>query len=218
LTATIYHSIKRLSDKDIKFKDCKWLNLQALCSRYIDPKNEELTSIKYFTALSWKSAARIKQQICINALLYQCGTNIDIIYGKFKQKQKWCSLCKQNFISHEEKLTDVNIAIYMFENALKNNFDEAVIISADSDLIPAINRVKAIFPDKTISLLPPCGNPAVDLISVSPKKNRMRESALLDSKLPAICGIFKMPEEWQSKNYFFDAQTKQYIFNGRPTT
>ncbi|MBR2082614.1 MAG: NYN domain-containing protein [Elusimicrobiaceae bacterium] len=49
---------------------------------------------------------------------------------------------------HEEKLTDVNIAIYLLEIALKNTVDEAVIVSADSDLIPAILAIKRNFPGK----------------------------------------------------------------------
>jgi len=52
------------------------------------------------------------------------AVNIEVIYGKFKVKDKKCPLCEQDYKGHEEKLTDVNLAIWLFENALKNSFDE----------------------------------------------------------------------------------------------
>jgi uncharacterized LabA/DUF88 family protein len=48
------------------------------------------------------------------------------------------------------KQTDVNIAIYLFEEAFKNHYDTSFILTADTDLAPAILSVKRNFPEKRI--------------------------------------------------------------------
>jgi uncharacterized LabA/DUF88 family protein len=136
----LYHSIKRAAKKNIRFIDCKWLNLETVCKHYINISGERLEGIKYFTSLSWKPTSLKKQKNYISAL-HACCSNIEVIYGKFKVKDKKCPPCKRDYKEHEEKLTDVNLAIWLFENALKNSFDEAVIVSADSDLIPPITAI-----------------------------------------------------------------------------
>jgi uncharacterized LabA/DUF88 family protein len=196
----LYHSIERSAKVDSKFNDCKWLDLLAVCNRYINISFEKLVGIKYFTARSWIPKSRERQAVYIKALLYQCGTNIEIIYGQFKQRMKVCPLCLKEFKTHEEKLTDVNLAIHLFENALKNTFDEAIIISADSDLIPPIKAIKGNFPEKIISVLPPINNPAIDLINNAHKRYKMKSKTLLSSLLPNPCGTLKMPKSWQCEN------------------
>lgn len=208
----LYHSIERVARTDIKFKDCKWLDLQSMCNKYIDKSKEELSKIKYFTAVSWKPTSRLKQQIYINALLQKCGTDIEIVYGKFKTKQRFCPTCQKEYEAHEEKLTDVNLAISLFENAMKNTFDEAVIVSADSDLIPPITAIKSLYADKCIAVLPPYTNPAADLKNNAHKSYKMKANTLLNSLLPNPCGAFNMPDRWKGNNYIYDNQVKKFIF------
>ena len=208
----LYHSIDRLAETNIKFKNCKWLNLHSLCLRYIDNAHDKFVGIKYFTALSWKPQSRERQINYINALLTQCGDAIEIIYGKFKKRNRYCNLCHGLSVCHEEKLTDVNLAISLFENAYKNTFDEAIILSADSDLIPPITAIKTIFADKVVSILPPCDNSAQDLINNAHKRYKMKQKSLLMSILPDSCGIYSIPPKWDSKNYVFNSSSKKYIF------
>jgi len=189
--------LKELQKQIKKFINCKWLDLEALCHRYIDVAHESYVGIKYFTALSWKSASLPKQQNYINALLAH-SKNIEIIYGKFKAKTKNCPLCSRQYVGHEEKLTDVNLAISLFENAFKGTLDEAVIISADSDLIPSILAIKRLFPDKCIAVLPPYYNSANDLINNAHKKYKMKADALFNSILPNPVSVFSKPIEWNS--------------------
>jgi uncharacterized LabA/DUF88 family protein len=208
----LYHSIKRASEKDIRFIDCKWLDLSKMCSFYIDTANEQLTGIKYFTALSWKLTSKPKQQTYINALVSHCK-NVDIFYGKFKARDKQCPLCHRRYTSHEEKLTDVNLAISLLQNAYDNTFDEAIVVSADSDLSAPIITIKNIFKEKCIAILPPIGNPAIELITIASKRYRMKGKTLLRSLLPASISTIKKPTKWESKNYIFDSTSKKYIFS-----
>lgn len=192
----LYHAIKRASVADPAFVNTKWLDLEKLCSFFIDTNIETLAGIKYFTTLSWKSSSLAKQKVYISALLANSHT-VEMIYGNFKRKTRNCPNCKQPYEGHEEKLTDVNIAIHLLENALKNTFDEAIIVSADSDLIPAILAVKRNFPSKKVAILPPIFNSANDLKNNADKKYKMTRKQLFASQLPND-GPYKRPDDWKA--------------------
>ena len=77
--------------------------------------------------------------------------------GQFKQKARCCNKCGTSWVAHEEKESDVNIAINLLHHAHIDSFDKAQIITADSDLCPAIRLVKQHFPHKPIDVLVPPG-------------------------------------------------------------
>ena len=70
--------------------------------------------------------------------------------GHFKNKPVKCNKCSQTWVHHEEKETDVHIAARIVADAFKGRFDRAILITADSDLAPAVKIVKAAFPMKQI--------------------------------------------------------------------
>ena len=47
-------------------------------------------------------------------------------------------------------MTDVNIAVEMLTDAFLDRYDTALLISADSDLAPPIERVHQLFPQKRV--------------------------------------------------------------------
>ena len=51
---------------------------------------------------------------------------------------------------YEEKETDVSIAAALIEDAMQDRYDTALLISADSDLCPAIVTMKRLCPEKRI--------------------------------------------------------------------
>ena len=55
------------------------------------------------------------------------------------------------------KETDVHIAARLVADAYENRFDRAILITADSDLAPALNIIKAAFPKRNYSLWHPQG-------------------------------------------------------------
>ncbi len=58
-------------------------------------------------------------------------------------------------MGHEEKETDVNIGIHLLNDAYKDLYDHALVMTADSDISPAIKMVKENFPQKFIYILNP---------------------------------------------------------------
>ena len=55
---------------------------------------------------------------------------------------------------NEEKRTDVNIAIQMLEDAYEDRCDKLILVSGDSDLVPAVIRVRNL--GKKVLVYIPC--------------------------------------------------------------
>jgi uncharacterized LabA/DUF88 family protein len=77
--------------------------------------------------------------------------------AQFKEKSRGCLSCGSQWIAHEEKETDVNIALQMLDDAYRDRFDRALLVSADSDLAPPIRMVLDRFPKKRIRVITPIG-------------------------------------------------------------
>lgn len=167
----LYHAL----DYYKQYHKYKWLNLSKLANCFIT-KNTKIENIYYFTALTtWLPKKAKRQQTFIKALELE---NIKIVYGKFKSKDKFCRLCNRYYKTFEEKQTDVNIAIYLLRLAFENKYDNAIIISGDSDLIPSIKAVKNIFPLKKIGIIIPIGRRSEELKQICDFHMKMKEKHL----------------------------------------
>jgi uncharacterized LabA/DUF88 family protein len=156
----------------------KWLNLAKLATCYVT-KKDKIQSIHYFTALATWSPSKIKKhKKYIKALELQ---KINIVYGEFRKKEKFCPLCKRTYTTFEEKQTDVNVALNLFELAIQDHYVTAIIISGDSDLIPSIQAVKSTFPTKQVGVVIPIGRRAELLKQICDFHIKMKEKHLRTS-------------------------------------
>jgi len=125
-----------------------WLNVQSLVQNLLK-FNQQLKMTKYFTARVIGSPDKQKRQ---STLLEALETLPDfrIFYGKYQINQRECPRCR--FIDQvpNEKMTDVNMAVEMILDATNDDYDIALLLSADSDLVPPIKAIKQVFPQKRI--------------------------------------------------------------------
>jgi uncharacterized LabA/DUF88 family protein len=168
-------------------------------ARILVPKTDTIVGVYYFTALqTWKPDKVARHRLFIRANELK---GVHIVYGEFKQRDRLCSICKKEYVGREEKQTDVNIAIHLFRSAIQDRHDIAVIVSGDSDQIPAIQAVKALYPTKQVRVAIPIGRRADQLIDVCDSYSRIRElqlkSCQLDTEID-IGGGEKLirPESW----------------------
>ena len=152
--------------KEKCWKRYYWLNLQRLVESLLKP-NQELIRIKYFTARisSWdkdtpdhlksvKEAKFKRQTVYLDALATL--DKLTIYEGQYLPKVIKCEKCGNEWDSPEEKMTDVNMASELFSDALDDNLDAAMIISGDSDLVPAVRILKSKFPQiRIVVAFPP---------------------------------------------------------------
>jgi uncharacterized LabA/DUF88 family protein len=66
---------------------------------------------------------------------------VHIAEGRFQKKTRQCRNCRSSWIDHEDKETDVSIAVTLLEDAVNDVFDASLLTSADSDLCPALRAL-----------------------------------------------------------------------------
>lgn len=132
-----------------------WLDLEALAVSLLKP-GQQLVSVKYFTARVRSAPdSEQRQSDYLDALVAHCG-RLEVIDGRFQEKDRHCRSCGSSWVVHEEKETDVSIAVALLESGVNDEFDVAMILSADSDLCPAVRALRRMKPEKrVIAAFPP---------------------------------------------------------------
>lgn len=190
----VFHSL----DDNKNYWKYKWLNYAKLAKCFLPPKST-LNKIYYFTAFAtWKPSKVEKHKTYIKALRH---VGIEVVRGKFKTKDKYCPNCETYFKTPEEKKTDVNIAIKLFQDAVNGEYDTAIIISGDSDLIPSVEAIKTTFPLKEVGIVIPINRKAEDLKHTVDFHMKMKEkhlsSSLFDDTITLTDGqIITRPTTW----------------------
>lgn len=148
----LYHAIDELKDDSLK-----WLCLRRLSESMLRD-GEDLKSVKYFSAYAkWLPDAYSRHRAYVQALQAE---GVQFVEGTFKKKALKCRTCKAQYWTHEEKETDVNIAIHLVRDTLQGVFDRAIIVSADTDMRSAIEMAKKLSGTKKIDVVAPPGRRA----------------------------------------------------------
>lgn len=150
----------------------KWLDLLLLFERHILPSilvecdGEAVRSkllplaIKYFTAPILEKAAKAQDSVASQARYHTALTKhhrerIECIKGYYsltKSKAKivdddnparWPKECQEILVwKLEEKQTDVNLALHDYHDLLSNQVDHAVVVTNDTDIVPALQMAR----------------------------------------------------------------------------
>lgn len=189
----------------------KWLNLEKL-SQILLPSHH-INRIRYFTALVKARPNYLqqpqRQQAYIRAL--KTIPNLSVCYGQFRSRTKRRPLATlvpglqhiAEFLDTEEKGSDVNLATYLLMDGFEQDYEQALVISNDSDLALAISMVR----DK-LGLPVGVVNPNININQTTPVElsraatftRRLREKALRDSQFPLTLrdskGTITKPSSW----------------------
>ncbi|MEI8094505.1 MAG: NYN domain-containing protein [Spirochaetales bacterium] len=190
----LYHALENLDSPKVK-----WLDLQGLV-RSVLKSDEKLVSTLYFTAYAtWDDEKAARHKKYIRALEL---TGVQVILGKFKRRNRTCRECGARAVDHEEKRTDVNIATHLLRGAFLNEFDLAIVVSGDTDLIPAIDAVKELFPAKRVGILFPMNRHTTEMEQSADFSESVKLPALLANRLPDQIRLpsgkyLTPPTEWQ---------------------
>lgn len=68
--------------------------------------------------------------------------------------------------------------------AVEDSYDKVIIISGDTDLIPAVKMVKDMYPKKEVGVVIPIGNISEDFKKTADFHYKMKENHLKSSLLP----------------------------------
>lgn len=162
--------------------DCKWLNVYALAN-LLKNSSHTLNAVKYFTSRVNNNPAKQKRQnTYIDALL---TTPITLIQGQFRSEKMHCNTCGNEYYDSKEKMTDVNIATHMIIDAYKSEYDVAILISGDSDLVPPVREIRNNFPDKEIIIAFPPKRESNELRKTANSSFVIGKNKLLNCQFPS---------------------------------
>lgn len=137
----------------------KWLNVQSFFEAL--RLDEDVVNIRVFTAIVHPnvhvSPKRDRQKRYLTAL--KSLPKVEVILGKYQERTVTCqaAACPRHleYLVGEEKKTDVNIAVRLIDDAINQRTDSMVIVSADSDLEPAVEWVRKNLPAIKVSVYIP---------------------------------------------------------------
>ncbi|MGL6094810.1 MAG: NYN domain-containing protein [Fimbriiglobus sp.] len=140
--------------KDSGLERYLWLDVFRLALQLLEP-GQKLVRVNYFTSrISSPPEKRKRQSDYLEAI--RTVSPVIIVEGQYLDKRMSCRSCGREWIDHEEKMTDVNIATELLADAFEDGFDTALVISADSDLVPPIRWIRTKFPQKrVVAVFPP---------------------------------------------------------------
>jgi len=180
-----------------RYKKYKWLSYRKLAEN-VTKQSDIVGSISYFsTFVSWKPDSVVRHKQYIKALR---STGVGVVLGRFMKKKVRCHICGRYYKTREEKQTDINIALSLISDAINDCYDRAVIVSGDTDLIPVIEAVHKIAPDKEIGVLFPLRRYNNSLEKAADFAMTMREKLLSRCQFPDKVKVgnmtIKKPSEW----------------------
>lgn len=178
-----------------------WLDLLGLAARLRPTSN--VMRVNYFTApVLGDAAAASRQAEYQNALKALHGDRIRIVQGRYQAKEMRCRACGATWIKHEEKETDVNIAVEIVADASARAMQSALIVSADSDLAPAVRTAHRINPGLVVVAGFPPKRFSAELQRLMPSsfhinRARLRSSLMPDTVTGTNGAVFTRPQKWR---------------------
>ena len=137
----------------------KWLDIAALCRASL-PQSNSIIRVNYYTAhISGRTDATApgRQHTYLRAL--QSLPVVQVHFGKFLANLKWAGLAQPPSFrpsfslppsaapevayvwKTEEKGSDVNLGVHLVRDAFIHAFDEAAVLTNDTDLVEAVRIV-----------------------------------------------------------------------------
>lgn len=192
----LYHGLKEHS----KARAYRWLNLWSLSESLLLP-GHQLERVVYFTSLPpWNQQKIARHQVYMDALR---STGVMVVEGRFQKDTRKCfAVCQLPFEVYVEKLTDVNIATRMIEDAVLDRTDWIYLVTGDADQAPAIRTLRVLAPGKAVRVIFPPRRHSAELQQVAddhlgPLGHRKLKPHLLPEEITLPSGrTIRKPASW----------------------
>lgn len=175
----LYHAIKDLNKPHLK-----WLDVYKLSKLLIKRRSQKLVAVKYFSAFANHYGGTDKVHRLVRHRSYVRALEakgVEAHLGNFAKRDA-------HYVSHryrarwtryEEKQTDVGIAVHLINDAHLDTFDRALVISLDTDMLPAFHLLGRHFPAKAIvCVAPPRRSHHREIQNAGVELDKIRESQL----------------------------------------
>jgi len=186
---------------DPKWKRYYWLDIVKFFEKFMKP-DQELIKVKYFSARPDNQEKNARQYAFFQANME--NSRFQLILGKYLKKKITCFNCGNIINTYEEKESDVRIATQIVSDSYEKNCDIAIVVSADSDMIPSVELAKQAG-QKVFIYFPPnhYSSNLAALANGHPIQLSKYESRFRQSLLPDVVHLkeknfdLSIPEKWK---------------------
>lgn len=210
----LYHGLRqatrersRQRDHGLSTQGAKWFDLQRYCRDFVKnvlPSGSALQGVEYFTAYATHLQPSQPDVVSRHMRYVECLEDLGVVVtiGRFKAVTgRTCTVCGAPIVRHEEKETDVAIAASMMAAFATDTCDMAVLVTGDTDMVPAIKAARRAFPEKRIGFLFPYGRTHDELRRLADFHRRTSLKQCFAYQLPdpfvaADGRIIAKPAEW----------------------
>ncbi len=190
----VYHSLDTLGK--MSGASVKWLDLVRLCEGYLQAvrggigERVELANVHYFSALAEHLIARKPDVVARHRTYIRAleDSGVRVQLSHFKRRDVRCPLCHRAFIRYEEKETDVAIGLKLVEVLATGECETAVLVTGDTDMVPAISATRRLFPDRKIGVAFPFLRHNRELAELADYSFKLDQRSLLKAQFPARVG------------------------------
>ncbi|MEJ3405473.1 NYN domain-containing protein [Rathayibacter sp. YIM 133350] len=190
----LYHGMH-----DASGRSALWIDFVQL-AKLLRPRSR-LVAVKYFTAPVLDDPGGLSRQAHHQAaLLAKYPTLFEVTQGRYQTKTVTCFKCNAPRQVREEKETDVNIAVSLVSDAAQRHMDAALLISADSDLAPAVRMAKNLQQNTFIAAAFPPERYSNELKALMPASFQIGRDRVRKAQLPPSFSVgsttFNKPTKW----------------------
>jgi uncharacterized LabA/DUF88 family protein len=188
----LYHSLARVAT-ETGSNSVKWLDLVGLAQGSLHEVGggAELASVHYFTALPehlhLTDAGRLQRhRLYIRALSAASNPRPKVYLGRIRKQSVriatasgWC-----DGKVWREKGTDVALAIALMREAALGLANEMIIVSGDSDYLPAVELLTDLHPEIGLRFAFPVGRASKELQEAAPNSFTLTVASYKSHPLP----------------------------------
>jgi len=194
-----YYGLK----SNAQWKRYYWLDVVSLFEKFIRP-NQELVAVKYFSARPLNNEDKYNRQQSW-FIANEENPKFNLVLGKYLEKTIECRRCHYKMRTFEEKESDVRIATQIVSDAKSGLCDIAIVVSADSDMKPAIElarlsgvKVFVYFPPNHYSnAIAHMAN--MHITQLQHYESRFRQSVFSDEIVLKKSGyVLRIPDKWKT--------------------
>ncbi|MFA1540249.1 NYN domain-containing protein [Actinomadura monticuli] len=188
-----------------------WLDIVQLVQRM--RRDDTVRAVKYFTAIVKGEPDAARRQETYLAALTAHRPQVQVIRGHFKVKNmriscracgaQWQCRCQppqQRYRTYEEKLTDVALATEMVRDAALGNGELSLLVSTDTDFLPAIQASLELAPTRPILVACPPGRGSPSrfdgMVTSFPIREEHLKASLLPDSVPDKGLVRQRPDKW----------------------
>jgi len=177
----------------------KWLDVRKMSELLLKP-GESLDRVKYVTARIKSPEDRRLRQAAFLDVTKELR-DVEVFEGRYQNNLKWCAGCQSMQPRFEEKKSDSYLTAQIVSDAHLGLADIIYVVTGDSDVVPAIETVRAHCPHIPVLVAFPPKRHCRELDQLATARLDISESILTRSQLPDVVQLrsgFKItrPNEW----------------------